>query len=427
MFDMTVATVQFKDDELSDLNDQMSEICKEFNYILELCTDTNNCKVYYLINCNEMSLHLTENAKYILSDDDKKAIHEAEDPELDYCITKLAEASAIADFVDSVNNKDLENSLFSYFSNDHDMSLEKFDTILEGLSILGMDKSIVSKFADKYTDHKYYSLSEDIDIESESKKVSDLVESYQILEEVDDISKVEAYVLVNRLLETYDEDDFKDDEEDENEDNTSNKNKPTVNNQKEDNSNAPAEDTEIYKGLNLKSIKLCLLGLKSKFSKMSQKEKELSKNLDNAFKHLVDGFKNALISDSRESIIKGSVIPSFSRCLKIGIPVAVGIGAGIINPGVAAITALGAFAASKKLTQKERILLLDEIETELEVVEKEISMAEREEDMKKYRALLQYKKNLQRQYQRIRYNVKIGKNILPGSNAGISGDHDNGY
>ena len=139
-----------------------------------------------------------------------------------------------------------------------------------------------------------------------------------------------------------------------------------------------------------------------------------------------------MISDSRESVIKGSVIPSFSRCLKVGIPAAIGIGTGLINPGVAAIAAVGSFAVSKRLTKKERMLLLDEIETELEVVDKEISMAEREEDMKRYRALhnsllynidiLQYKKNLQRQYQRIRYNVKI-----PGSNKGVPGNDRNDY
>ena len=122
---------------------------------------------------------------------------------------------------------------------------------------------------------------------------------------------------------------------------------------------------------------------------MSQKEKELSKKVDSAFKHMVDSFKNALISDSREQIIKGSVLPSFSKCLKIGIPAAIGISAGVINPGVAAIVALGSFALSKHVTNKERMLILDEIETELEVVEKEIQVAEREENMKRYRALLQ--------------------------------------
>ena len=74
---------------------------------------------------------------------------------------------------------------------------------------------------------------------------------------------------------------------------------------------------------------------------------------------------------------------------------------------------------SKKLKKKERLLLLDEIETELTVLEKEIAAAESDGNMKKYRALLKYQKDLQRQYQRIKYNIRVGKDILPGSTAGV--------
>ena len=44
--------------------------------------------------------------------------------------------------------------------------------------------------------------------------------------------------------------------------------------------------------------------------------------------------------------------------------------------------------------------------------------------MKKYRALLKYKKDLQRQYQRIRYNIRVGKDILPGSASGIKNSNN---
>ena len=36
-----------------------------------------------------------------------------------------------------------------------------------------------------------------------------------------------------------------------------------------------------------------------------------------------------------------------------------------------------------------------------------------------YMLLLKYKKDLQRQYQRIRYNIRVGKDILPNSTAGM--------
>ena len=44
--------------------------------------------------------------------------------------------------------------------------------------------------------------------------------------------------------------------------------------------------------------------------------------------------------------------------------------------------------------------------------------------MNKYRALQKYKKDLQRQYQRIKYNVRVGKDILPGSTVGIKSFDD---
>jgi hypothetical protein len=174
-----------------------------------------------------------------------------------------------------------------------------------------------------------------------------------------------------------------------------------------------------FDGINLNNMKLYLEGLKAKMKDMSQKEKELSRNLDNTFRLLVKAMKNALVSDRREAIIKGSVIPSFSRCIKACIGLAGVYAVSGFNPAAPLLVAFGGFCVSKRLTQKERLLLLDEIETELQVVDKEISMAESRDNMKKYRALLKYKKDLQRQYQRIKYNIRVGKDILPNSAAGL--------
>ena len=171
-----------------------------------------------------------------------------------------------------------------------------------------------------------------------------------------------------------------------------------------------------FAGINLSTIKLMLQGMKAKFKSASQKEKEISKNVDMNVRNFVKAMKNALISDRREAIIKGSVIPSFSKCVKLGVALA---GLSWLNPAAGVIAAVGGFAMSKRLTKKERMLLLDEIETELEVLEKEIAMAESDGNMKKQRALLKYRKDLQRQYQRIKYNIRVGKDILPGSTVGI--------
>ena len=91
-------------------------------------------------------------------------------------------------------------------------------------------------------------------------------------------------------------------------------------------------------------------------------------------------------------------------------------GIAYVNVGAAVITVIGGLAMSKRLTNKERALLLDDIEIEIEVLDKEISMAESKNQMKKLRVLMRTKKDLQRQYQRIKYGIRVGKDILPSSN-----------
>ena len=157
------------------------------------------------------------------------------------------------------------------------------------------------------------------------------------------------------------------------------------------------------KSKNLIQLQICL---------EHKRKLEETQNLDNAARAFTTATKNALVSDRREAIIKGSVIPSFSRCIKASILLA---GVAHFSLPAAVIGALGALAISAKLTRDERLLLLDEIETELEVVDKELQIADSNNQTNKYRELLKYKKNLQRQYQRIRYNIRVGKDILPGS------------
>ena len=204
------------------------------------------------------------------------------------------------------------------------------------MSLLEVDKSIVTKFAHKYEDHLYYSITEDKELELQNSKIDELLNNYQPEEDVPEDIQLEAYLYLDALLESDELDDEEDDDYDITDDSKQTPKSQTSTSNNSESSEQEKEEIKKnpFKGLSLKSIKLALLGLKRKFKSLSQKEKELAKNVDNSFKHLVDSFRNALISDSREAIIKGSVIPSFSKCLKIGIPAAIGISKGLINPGV---------------------------------------------------------------------------------------------
>ena len=59
--------------------------------------------------------------------------------------------------------------------------------------------------------------------------------------------------------------------------------------------------------------------------------------------------------------------------------------------------------------------MLDDIEIELELLDKEISMADSRNQIKKMRQLMKMKTQLQREYQRIKYNIRLGKDIIPSS------------
>ena len=160
------------------------------------------------------------------------------------------------------------------------------------------------------------------------------------------------------------------------------------------------------------AVKVAIQGMKEKVKNLGVKEKEISRSMDVAANGLTHSIENALTNDRREAIIKGSIIPSFSKCVKTAI--AAGGVAVIVDPMVAVIGLIGGLAGSRYLNNRERMLLLDEIEVELKVVEKEIQRAENEDDMQKYRRLLTYQKKLKKEDFKLRYNIsrKMGKDYI---------------
>ena len=406
--DICVAQYMINEDDsevINKIQDELNKLCIEFNNNL-IIEGYESIRSYYLINMGVAEIHIKESSSILLSNDDKKLINESEIPYLDLYIESLAKSDTNLELLESLEKIVSVEEMLSGFYN-VDITLEHFDLIMETLSLLNVSKESVNAFVEQYSNYHYYQLLENCiendDINHINKKLSE----WTMNEDVPTDVQFEAYQILDALLET--------------------KKPPKVGGEaiksstdktSDNNENEEKESKNPFKNLNLNKIRLYLEGLKKNAKDMTTKEKEISRNIDATFSRLVKGMKDALISDRREAIIKGSVIPSFSKCIKIGIVLA-GIGLIANNPIVPAVIALGGFAVSKQLTKKERILLLDEIETELEVVEKEISNAESKNQMKKYRALLKYKKDLQRQYQRIRYNVRVGKDILPDSAAGF--------
>ena len=152
------------------------------------------------------------------------------------------------------------------------------------------------------------------------------------------------------------------------------------------------------------SIILAVKQLKNKAIKLSDKEKQMSNSIDVAADNTAKSIEKALMNGNREAVIKGSMIPSASKCIKGAILAGA---AWAVSPAIAVIGAIGAFACSKKLQRKERQLILDDIEIELKMCERYMRQAEDENDMKKIRQIEMIQRNLERQRQRIKYKMAI--------------------
>lgn len=165
-----------------------------------------------------------------------------------------------------------------------------------------------------------------------------------------------------------------------------------------------SEQVESVNESTLNTIKLAIQNMKAKFSKFNMKQKELWNTLDayaNRFMRSIEDSDN----NRRNNILQGKTLPSFSKCIKTAIALA---GAGVVtgNIIVPIIGALGMIGSNAALDEKQKNQLLDEIEIELKVLEKEIDLAEKNDDTNKYRQLLRMQKKLQHEYQRIKYKRK---------------------
>lgn len=160
------------------------------------------------------------------------------------------------------------------------------------------------------------------------------------------------------------------------------------------------ENVETVNESYLNTVKLAIQNVRAKFAKFNMKQKQLWNTLDAYASRFTKSAEDAA-NDRRNKIIAGKVMPSFSKCVKTAIALA---GAGVVTGSVMVpvIGALGMFATNKGMDAKERAQLLDEIEVELKVIEKEIDLAEKDDDTTKYRELLRMQKRLQHEYVRIK-------------------------
>ena len=163
----------------------------------------------------------------------------------------------------------------------------------------------------------------------------------------------------------------------------------------------------------LNTLALAWQGFKSKAKNLDAKQKEMSRDMDMNFNGFMRSMKKALVGDRREQIIRGEICPSLSKMIKVSVALIV---AGVASSSIVvpAIGALGWLGMSKMMTNKEVGYIIDEIDIELKVLEREVQKAESSGSPKKYRNLLSIQKKLMRERQRIQYKYALaGKKIRP--------------
>lgn len=152
------------------------------------------------------------------------------------------------------------------------------------------------------------------------------------------------------------------------------------------------------------TLKLAVNRLKKTAVKLKDKDRQISSSIDVAVNNVSKGMETAMMNGNREAVIKGKILPSASKCIKI----ACGLGvAWVVNPAIAVIAAIGGFACSAKLRSRERQLILDDLDIELKMCERYIKQAEDKNDLKKVRQLEMIQRNLLRQQQRLKYKMHV--------------------
>lgn len=152
------------------------------------------------------------------------------------------------------------------------------------------------------------------------------------------------------------------------------------------------------------TLRMASMKLRQAMTKLKDKDRQISKSIDISMNNFTKSAERALTNDNREAIIKGTILPSASKILKLVIANAGLIALG--QPALAVIGTLGYLGTSAKFKAKERQMLTDEIEIELKMCQKYIDIAEQKNDMKALKQLLMIQRDLERQHQRIRYKMK---------------------
>lgn len=168
------------------------------------------------------------------------------------------------------------------------------------------------------------------------------------------------------------------------------------------------EDVEVLNELSLgNSITLAMDKVKAAVSKLDVTQQVASRTLDSICARVERAVKKSLTLDSRQAVVRGDILPSMSKCLKLAL---IGGFLWAINPLLAIAGTAATMILRDDEMRKERQKFVDELDVELTMVDKYIHQAEEKNDLKRVRELLLIKKKLQAHYGKLKYRMKVNYN-----------------
>lgn len=137
--------------------------------------------------------------------------------------------------------------------------------------------------------------------------------------------------------------------------------------------------------------------------------KKIDRNVSDKVNKVIDKSRNAGKEEVDEKIIEGRKKFKLSRLIKQLIGASAVVSATLINPILGVIALMGKRAANKKLHAREKKRILHELEVELKIVEEKIEDSKGDEDKRKKYELMRTKAALEKEIDRIRFNLRPDK------------------
>ena len=148
--DICIKQYFYDESDLSDLSQFLNNVCLEYNDVLMSQSET--CRVYYIINPGLAELRIKESTSVELENTD--IIYKNLDPSMDTYIEALYSANESCNICDNISTNSIEDMILN-ITNCKEFTLDEFKTALEAMSLIGVAQETISFFANTFNDYNF--------------------------------------------------------------------------------------------------------------------------------------------------------------------------------------------------------------------------------------------------------------------------------